>query len=109
MAYVRVALDTIQPGKTAELLTRIREGLLPLLRQQPGFVAYDVITTGADTAVFIHTCDTQAQAEAAMQNAAAWVREHVAGLIVSVDRHLVGELAVTSRAGPPGAEPPRVK
>ena len=107
MAYVRVALDTIQPGKTDELLARIREGLVPQLRQQSGFVAYEVITTGEDTAVFIHTCATRAQAEAAMQSVAAWVREHVAGLIVSVDQHLVGELAYTSRAGSPEAEPPR--
>ncbi len=97
MAYVRVALDTLQPGRAEELLSRIREGLLPLLRQQPGFVAYEVIRTSADTAVFIHTCATQAQAEAAMQNVAAWVRENVAGVIKSVDTHLVGELAVTSR------------
>ena len=97
MAYVRVAVDTLQPGKADELVLRIRNGLLPLLREQAGFVAYEVVMTGEDTAVFIHTCDTQAQAEAAMQNVASWVRENVAGLIVSVDKHLVGELAVTSR------------
>jgi hypothetical protein len=97
MAYVRVALDTLQPGKAEELLARIREGLLPMLRQQPGFIAYEVIRTSEDTAAFIHTCDTQAQAEAAKQNVAVWVRENVAGLIKSVDTHLVGELAVTSR------------
>jgi hypothetical protein len=97
MAYVRVAVDTLVPGKADELVARIGDGLLPLLRRQPGFVAYEVVVTNEGTAVFIHTCDTQAQAEAAMQNVASWVRENVASLIVSVDKHLVGELAVTSR------------
>src|SRR3954447_6470530 len=99
MAYVRVAYDTIQPGKADELLSRIREGLLPLLREQSGFVSYEVVRTGEDSAMFIHACDTRAQAEAAMQNVAVWVRDNVAALIVSVDLHVVGELAITSRDG----------
>jgi hypothetical protein len=99
MAYVRVALDTIQPGKADELISRIREGLLPLLQAEPGVVAYDVLWTGENGAMFIHTCETRAQAEAAVQNVAAWVRENVASLIVAVDVQVVGEVVVTSRDG----------
>ena len=83
MAYVRVALDTIQPGKTAELLTRIREGLLPLLRQQPGFVAYDVITTGGSTL----------QAIEAVEEAGG----KVAFVLALVDREEGGRRAIEER------------
>src|SRR5262245_60393417 len=96
MPYVRVALDRFQPDAGDEVLTRVRRGLLPLLRRQPGFVAYEVIKTGEDSAIFVHTCDSKEQAEAAVQTAATWVREQIADLIVSVDTH-VGELAITSR------------
>src|SRR4051812_11345664 len=96
MLYVRVALDKFQPNAADEILTRVRQGLLPLLRRQPGFVAYEVIKTGEDSAIFIHTCESKEQAEAAVQTAAMWVRDQIANLIVSVDTH-VGELAIASR------------
>jgi hypothetical protein len=58
-----------------------------------------VVKTGEDAAVFVHTCATQEQAEAAVQRAAAWVLDNVADLIRAVETH-VGRLVVTSRAGP---------
>jgi quinol monooxygenase YgiN len=96
MPYTRVALDRFQPGAGDQVLARVQHGLLPLLRQQPGFVAYEVVRTGEDSAIFIHTSETQQQAEASVQTATAWVRENLAGLIAAVETH-VGELVVTSR------------
>ena len=99
MVYVRIAHDTLQPGTAEKLLVQLREGLLPLLQAQPGFVSYDVVRTGENTAMFIHACETHAQAEAAIQHVSSWVRENVAAMIASVDLHVVGEVVVTSRDG----------
>jgi len=96
MPYVRVALDRFQPGAGDQVLAKVQHGLLPVLRQQPGFVAYEVIRTGADSAIFIHTSETQQQAEASLQSVTAWVQENLAGLIAAVENH-VGEVAITSR------------
>ena len=41
MPYVRVAVDRFHPGAADEVLNRVKEGLVPILERQPGFVAYE--------------------------------------------------------------------
>jgi quinol monooxygenase YgiN len=96
MAHVRLAIDVFRPGTADEALRRTREEFIPLLRKQPGFIAYDIIRTGPDEALFIHTCETKEHAEAALQSVVAWAQANLANMIVSVDRH-VGELVYTTR------------
>jgi hypothetical protein len=64
------------------------------LERQPGFVAYEVVKTGEDSAIFINTWETQEQAEAAVQSAAQWVRDNVAARILSVETY-VGEIVIS--------------
>ena len=96
MPHVRIAVDRIRPGSVEMVVRKVREGLLPLLRQQPGFVAYDVVATGDDEAVFISTWESRQAAEGSIGLAATWVRENLAELIVSVENH-VGELRYSTR------------
>jgi quinol monooxygenase YgiN len=97
MPYVRVAVDRFHPGAVDDVLNRVREGLVPVLERQPGFVAYEVVKTGEDSAIFINTWKTQEQAEAAVQSAAQWVRDNVATRILSVETY-VGELTLSYRS-----------
>jgi quinol monooxygenase YgiN len=96
MPYVRIAIDDFQPGAADEVLNRVNEGLVPILKRQPGFLAYDVVRTGDDSAIFINTWETRTQAEAAVQSAAQWVHDNVASRILSVET-CVGELALSHR------------
>lgn len=96
MPYVRVAVDRFHLDAADEVLNRVKEGLLPILECQPGFVAYEVVRSGADSAIFINTWETQEQAEAAVQSAAQWVRDNVPSKILSVETY-VGELALSHR------------
>jgi hypothetical protein len=96
MPYVRVAVDRFHLGAADEVLDRVKHGLVPILECQPGFVAYEVVKTGEDLAIFINTWETQEQAEAAVQSAAQWVKDNVANKVVAVDTY-VGELALSHR------------
>jgi hypothetical protein len=62
----RVAIDRFQAGAADEVLRKVKEGRVPLLAQLPGFLAYEVVKTGEDSAVFIHTCETKEQADVAV-------------------------------------------
>ena len=95
MAHVRVAVYRIRPGSASEIVRRAREGMLPIFRQQPGFVAYEGVVTGDEEVVSISTWESAEQAQAAVHMAANWVRENLADMIVSVDNH-VGELGFST-------------
>src|SRR3954453_20852101 len=96
MAHVRVAVYQIKSGTADEILKRAQSGMLPIFRQQPGFIAYEGITTGDTEVVSVSTWESAGQAQAAIQTAGAWVKENLAGMILSVDNH-VGELGFSIR------------
>jgi quinol monooxygenase YgiN len=97
MAHVRIALDTFRPGAADEAIRLTQQELVPLLRRQPGFIAYEIVRTGPDTALFIHTCATEAQAADALQRVLGWAQERLGDMIVSVERH-AGEVVFSTRA-----------
>jgi len=96
MDHVRVAVYQIKPGSADEIVQKAQSGMLPIFRQQPGFVAYEGIVTGDTEVVSISTWASAEQAQAAVQTAAGWVKANLADTIVSVENH-VGELGFSSR------------
>ncbi len=73
------------------MIAKAREGFLPVLRQQPGFVRYTAGDLRDDRAVSISGWETKAEADAAVAEAADWVKQTLARDLVSVQNH-VGEL-----------------
>jgi len=96
MAFVRMAFDVFRPGTADEAIARVRRELVPVLERQPGFIAYEVVRTGEDTAAFIHTCATRDQVTAAVAAVADWSRENMTDLVLSVETQL-GEIVIASR------------
>jgi hypothetical protein len=88
----RVGVYKLTNGSAQEVVRRAEAGMLPILRDQPGFVAYELITTGDSSLVSISTWRTHAEADAAVKTIGGWVKEHMAELTVSVDNH-VGDVA----------------
>ena len=72
MAYMRIAAYHLRQGNAVdEVLRRVETGLLPIFQQQPGFVAYEIVTI-ADGLLSISTWQSKEQADAATQSVSAW-------------------------------------
>jgi hypothetical protein len=80
----------------AAILPAVREGYLPLLRQQPGFNSYTVWQTADDACTSYLTFDSKEQGEAAIAAAMPWLQEHIAPDTKDVQR-VGGELVWTVR------------
>ena len=93
--YARVGVYTIKPGQLEEVVRKVEAEQVPIIRQQPGFVAYELIRTGADRCVTISRWGSEAEAEASRAVAGAWVREHLAELIADSQTHS-GEIAIAA-------------
>ena len=96
MHHVRVGVYQFKPGTTDTVLRKAEVELLPMHRQRPGFIGYEVVRTGGDTAVSISTWESQAQAEDAATRSVDWVKANIHDSIDSVQNH-VGELAFEGR------------
>jgi heme-degrading monooxygenase HmoA len=64
-------------GDADEIARRAEEGILPLLRSQPGFKSYTV-AVGDDEVFSMSAWDSRADAEAGSEVVAAWVAENLA-------------------------------
>ena len=93
--YARVGVYAIKPGRLEEVVQKVEAGQVPIIRQQPGFVSYELIRTGADSCVTISRWGSEAEAEASRAVAAVWVREHLAELIADSQTH-TGEIAIAA-------------
>ena len=67
-------------GDAQDLVRRAEEGILPILKSQPGFTAYSV-AIGDGEVLSLSVWDTRADAEAGSEVAASWVAENMAGEI----------------------------
>jgi hypothetical protein len=94
MAHARVAVYSVS-GSGEEVGQKVREGMVPILRDQDGFVSYDVVLAG-DTLISVSRWDTQAQAEQAVQTIADWVRDSGLDQMVNRLENYVGEVIVSA-------------
>ena len=88
----RIGVYKLTSGSAGEVLRLAEEGMLPILRDQAGFVSYELVVTGDSSLVSISTWRTHDEAEAAVKTIGGWVKEHMAELTVSVENH-VGDMA----------------
>jgi heme-degrading monooxygenase HmoA len=96
MAHARVALYRVEPGAMGEVQQKVQEGMVPILRQQAGFISYDVIDGGGDTAISVSRWETHEQAEQAVQVIADWVGESGVEELVERTQNYVGEVIVSA-------------
>ncbi len=85
-------------GSMDELLKRIREGFVPIVRNAPGFKSYSVVRVRGNDVVTISVFDNQAQARQSNELAAEWVRENVASFAEGPPEVTFGEMAIHETA-----------
>jgi hypothetical protein len=81
-----------------ELLNRIREGFVPIVRAAPGFKSYSVVRVRGNDVVTISVFENQAQARQSNDLAADWVRENVASFVDGPPEIISGEMAIHETA-----------
>jgi hypothetical protein len=75
-----------------EAARRAADGLGPVFKQSPGFVAYHVIQFGNDSGGSVTLFETRAAAEEANQKALAWIRQNLSDLTDGEPEVLQGEV-----------------
>jgi heme-degrading monooxygenase HmoA len=95
MAHARVALYRLT-GSVDEVQQKVQDGMVPILRDQPGFVSYDVVDAGPDALISISRWETHDQAEQAVQTIADWVADSGVDELVERRANHVGEIIVSA-------------
>jgi hypothetical protein len=94
----------IRMRSVSEAARRAADGLGPVLKQSPGFVAYHLIQFGSDSGGSITLFETRAAAEEANQKALAWIRQNLADLADGEPEVLQGEVLASVLNGSAGAK-----
>jgi hypothetical protein len=74
--YYRTASESID-----EVVGRIREGFVPVIRDTPGFVAYLVLTPRENEIVSVSVFEDQHNAEESNRKAQEWVSQNLSELL----------------------------
>ena len=90
MSYARVAVYNIESSSYEEILGKVREGLVPIMKQRSGLESYNTVDGGGQILSF-SVWDTQENAQGATDAAGEWVRENLAEQL-SVAESFVGEV-----------------
>jgi hypothetical protein len=81
MPYGRCVIYTF-PGDAEEIVGKARAGILPIFKQQPGFIAYGIMVRG-DQLISMSAWKSESDAKAADDAAKDWVSENVDMSVVS--------------------------
>jgi len=94
MPYGRYAIYSFE-GDDQEVIEKSRAGILPIFKQQPGFIAYGVMVQNGQI-ISMSAWNTESDAKAADEAAKQWVSENLSAKIVS---SFVGDYAWLEFAG----------
>ena len=80
------------PRFADEGIRQINEGLLPIISQVPGFVAYYAFDAGGGVVSSVSIFDNQAGAEESNRRAADWVRQNLSEMVPNPPQVTAGQV-----------------
>jgi hypothetical protein len=93
--------ESIDNARTAELVKKADETLVPSLRELPGFSGYYLIDTGNGVMSSVSVFDTPEHAEESTRVASNWVREQeLEQVLPNAPKITTGEVVVSSEPVP---------
>ena len=109
--YAAIRQGKAKPGKAEELAARIKEGVIPLVSDVPGFMAYYVVYAPDDTLTAIGVFNNFEAAEESNKRALAWIDENLGPLLAGPVTAVSGPARVGERsdAGVRAAPPVEVE
>ena len=94
MPHGRCAIYSFE-GDDQEVIEKSKAGILPIFKQQPGFIAYGVMVQNGQI-ISMSAWNTESDAKAADEAAKQWVSENLNAKVVS---SFVGDYAWLEFAG----------
>ncbi len=93
--FVAIRYYQTDPDSTDEVVRRVKEGFVPLIRDTPGFVSYFVLAPSEreDELVSVSVFESQEGAEESNEKAEAWVRQNLSELLPAPE-FAGGEVAI---------------
>jgi hypothetical protein len=81
---------TLDATNVDEVIRRIAQGGVPIIRAIPGFVAYSILDAGHGHLVTYSVYESKMGAEESTKKAAAWVKENLVAMVPTPPRVLEG-------------------
>ena len=94
--YTVIRTYNIFPKTVEDFIQDVQENLLPILRQMPGFRAYDLVESEDNEVVIISTYDSLTDAKVAARLTMDWVGKHPELYFQGFSKPLAGEVRVHS-------------
>ena len=93
MKHIRIATYDLTKGSFQEVAGLTKDGMLPRISKEPGFIEYGVADLGNHKVASITVWETREQAEKSVTFAATWVKENIADRVRLVTT-TIGDLAL---------------
>ena len=86
-----------EPGTESQIIERARDGFVPILSEDPGFVAYYIIDAGDGRVVTLSIFEDKIGADVSNTMAAEWIRVQLSSLITAGPEVTTGRVVVERR------------
>ena len=96
--YAAIRQAKAKSGKAEELAARIKEGVIPIVSDVPGFMAYYVVYAPDDTLTAIGVFNNFEAAEESNRRALAWIDENLGPLLAGPVTAVAGPVIVHTLA-----------
>ncbi len=83
------------PGSVEEVLGRVNEGFIPIIKDAPGFLAYYALDSGGGAVTSVSVFEDQSAAEESNRKAADWVGQNLVSMLPNPPEILAGEVGAT--------------
>lgn len=92
--YITIRSRKMAVGSIKELMTTLESGLLPLIKNCPGYIGYYLIDSGDSVVSAISLFDDQSTAEDSNEVAENWVRDNLNRLVPNPATIISGQVIV---------------
>ena len=83
------------PSSVDEVLGRVHEGFIPIIKDAPGFLAYYALDSGGGAVTSVSVFEDQSAAEESNTKAADWVGQNLASMLPNPPEITAGEVGAT--------------
>ena|SRR5437879_2990047 len=96
--YVAIRRGKANPGSINEVSRRLRDGLVPTLRNLPGFVEYYFVNLGNDEGTSISVFETRDAAVESNRLSVNWAKQNFADIMPGPPQPSEGEILLHARS-----------